>query len=69
MRITLSVNFQALVKHGTISPEDLNLFQYADTPEEALSILQDQLTKYFLQPEQQLPEGVPETPEIAKSRV
>jgi hypothetical protein len=31
--------------------------------------LQDQLTKYFLEPEKPLPEPVQETPQIAKSRV
>jgi hypothetical protein len=63
------LNFEALVRHGTIDPEDLNLFQYADKPETALAILQQQLTKYFLEPEKPLPEPVAETPQIAKSRV
>ena len=63
------INFDALVKHGMISPEDLNLFQYADDPGEALQILQGQLNKYFLEPEKPLPEPGPETPQIAKSRV
>jgi uncharacterized protein (TIGR00730 family) len=62
-------NFDSLVRHGTISPEDLKLFQYADNPESALAILQKQLTRYFLEPEKPLPEPVPETPQIAKSRV
>jgi len=30
-----AVNFQKLADHGTISPEDLSLFQYASTPEDA----------------------------------
>jgi len=63
------LNFEALVKHNTISPEDLKLFQYADDPSEALLILEEKLTKYFLEPEKPLPESVPETPQIAKSRV
>jgi len=58
------LNFDALVRHNTISPDDLGLFQYADDPESALAVLQDQLTRYFLEPQ-----PVPETPEIAKSRV
>ncbi|HYL76184.1 MAG TPA: TIGR00730 family Rossman fold protein [Bryobacteraceae bacterium] len=58
------LNFDALVRHNTISPEDVELFQYADDPETALAVLQDQLTRYFLEPQ-----PVPETPEIAKSRV
>ena len=30
------INFDALVRHGMISPEDLNLFQYADDPQTRL---------------------------------
>jgi uncharacterized protein (TIGR00730 family) len=64
------LNFEALARYGTIAQEDLRLFQYADNPETALAILQEQLTKYFLEPEKPLPETVAEaTPEIAKSRV
>src|SRR5712664_3901047 len=54
------LNFDALVRYGTIAEEDLHLFQYADDPESALEILQTQLTKYFLEPEAPLPEPVPE---------
>ena len=60
------LNFDALVKYGMISESDLNLFQFADTPEEALSILQVFLTKYYLTPE---PEPEPQAPEISRSRV
>ncbi len=63
------LNLEALVRYGTIDEHDLNLFQYADDPETALAMLQDKLTKYFLEPEKPLPEPVPETPQIAKSRV
>jgi uncharacterized protein (TIGR00730 family) len=34
------VNFQALVRHGVISPEDLELFHIVDSPAEALEVLQ-----------------------------
>lgn len=34
------VNFDALVRHGMISPEDLALFQVVDSPAEALAALQ-----------------------------
>jgi len=34
------VNFDALVRHGTIAAEDLQLFRYADDPAAALAILQ-----------------------------
>jgi len=63
------LNFEALVRHGTIDEADLRLFQYADDPETALAILQEQLTKYFLEPEKPLQEPGQETPQIAKSRV
>ncbi len=33
------INFEALVRHGMISPEDLQLFQFADDPVAALEIL------------------------------
>jgi uncharacterized protein (TIGR00730 family) len=35
------VNFDALVRHGTISPEDLQLFKFADDPASALRLLQE----------------------------
>src|SRR5574344_2822264 len=35
------INFELLVEEGAISPEDLTLFQYADTPEEAWQIFKD----------------------------
>jgi len=56
------INFDALVKHGMISPEDLNLFEYADTPGIAFEKLTAALTKFAMQPE------TPETPSIASSR-
>ena len=55
------INFDALVRHGMVSPEDLSLFEYADTPETAFEILKTNLTKFALQPE-------PETPSISRSR-
>ena len=44
-------NLQALVDTGAISPKDLELFQFADTPEEALEILRKGLTENYLVPE------------------
>ena len=38
------VNFDALVKYGTVSAADLELFHFADSPEAALAILQAKLT-------------------------
>lgn len=63
------VNFEALVKYGTISPEDLKLFRYADDPQTALDILKEGLTRLYLKPEEPLPEHEKETPAIAKSIV
>jgi uncharacterized protein (TIGR00730 family) len=63
------LNLEALARYGTIDPNDLNLFQYADDPESALHLLQEKLTKYFLEPDKPLAEPVSETPQIAKSRV
>ena len=56
------LNFDALLKHGMISPEDLDLYQYADDVDSAFKILESGLTKYYLEPDK-------ETPAIAKSRV
>ena len=56
------INFDALVRHGMIAPDDVNLFQFADDVDSAFKILQTGLTKYYLQDEQELPG-------IAKSQV
>ncbi len=37
------VNFEALVRHGVISPNDLALFTYVDDPDTALGLLQASL--------------------------
>ena len=63
------INFDALVEFGTISPEDVNLFQEANDPETALQILQDGLTKYYLEPEAPLPQPEKGHPSLAKSRI
>lgn len=62
------LNFEAMVKHGVISASDLELFQFAETPETALSILKTGLTQYYLEPESVLTHPVEEAPEIARSR-
>src|SRR5579863_1318188 len=49
------VNFEALVKYGTISPGDLDLFRFADTPEAAMQILQEALTEQSAAPEAEIP--------------
>lgn len=52
------INFEALVRHGMISRHDLDLFQFADTPQSALEMLQAQLTHDSGEP----------TPRIAHAR-
>jgi len=55
------INFEALVRHGMISPEDLSLFRYVDDPQTAFEWLKTDLMA-ALQPE------TLETPAIARSR-
>jgi uncharacterized protein (TIGR00730 family) len=72
------INFDTLVEKGAISPKDLDLFQFADTPQEAFSLLQHGLTTNHLEPESRhapQADGThgPEThvdfaPDIAKTR-
>ncbi|MBM3811672.1 MAG: TIGR00730 family Rossman fold protein [Acidimicrobiia bacterium] len=63
------LNFEALVKYGMISKEDLDLFEYADDPDTALAILRDGLTEHWLKPEAPIHKEEEETPAIARSRV
>jgi len=62
------LNFDALVRYGMISPEDLDLFCFADDVETAFEILKGGLTRYYLKPQEPLPEHEQSTPAIAKSR-
>jgi len=41
-------NLDALVDAGTISPKDLELFQFADSPDQAFELLRAGLTKNHL---------------------
>ena len=52
------VNFEALVRHGMISAEDLQLFQFADDPRAALALLEAAL----------LPKAEEPTPAFTHSR-
>jgi hypothetical protein len=45
------LNIEALVNSGAISPADLELFQWADTPEQAFELLKQGLTENHLKPE------------------
>ncbi len=62
------MNFQAFVDAGTISPEDLNLFKFVDTPEDAFAFLRDGLNEHHLgaPPKKEKEQEV--LPEIAKTR-
>ena len=46
------LNFDALVRHGMIGPEDLRLFHYVDDPTTALALLKASLTA---EPEEKIP--------------
>jgi uncharacterized protein (TIGR00730 family) len=62
------INFEAMVDAGVISPEDLELFQMCDSPEESFEFLKEGLTKYHLGPQQPKRTGEAAVPEIAKTR-
>jgi len=49
------VNFDALVKYGTISAADMKLFHFADSPEHAMEILRQTLTEQESMPEAEVP--------------
>lgn len=61
------LNFEAFVDAGAISPEDLNLFSFADSPQEAFEALKAGLTKYHLDPHAAPKAAAEEGPEIAKT--
>lgn len=62
------INFDALVKHGMIAAEDLNLFQFADSPAAAFDFLKQGLAAQYLSGEHPA-EGRAAVPDIAKSRI
>jgi predicted Rossmann-fold nucleotide-binding protein len=45
------LNFDALVRWGMISPEDLKLFRFCDTPEEAFAYLRKELERHHVRAE------------------
>ena len=59
------INLDILVDKGTISPRDRELFQVANTPEEAFEILRDGLTRNHLEPESAQEADLPD---IAQTR-
>src|SRR5258706_6199601 len=60
------LNFQAFVDAGTVAPEDMNLFQFVNSPEEGFEFLRDGLTKHHLGDTPKKQREV--LPEIAKTR-
>jgi uncharacterized protein (TIGR00730 family) len=58
------INLDLLAEKGAIAVKDLDLFQFADTPEEAFRLLRDGLTANHLQPSDIAPlgEAVPNEP-------
>jgi uncharacterized protein (TIGR00730 family) len=56
------LNFDALVKHGMISEQDMDLFSFADDVDSAFKLLETGLTKYYIEQDK-------DAPSIAKSRV
>src|SRR3954465_15683667 len=61
------INLNAMADWGAISPKDLELFQFVDTPEEGFEALKAGLTKYHLEAPQVRKNGKDEGPEIAKT--
>jgi hypothetical protein len=59
------INFDVMVDSGTISPEDLELFKMADSPEEGFEFLRQGLTEYHLEDPRR--KAQPTVPEIAKT--
>ena len=46
------LDFDALVRWGTISAEDLDLFKLCDTPKEAFEFLKKELMRHYRKPAQ-----------------
>jgi hypothetical protein len=54
------LNFDALVRHGMISPDDMDLFRFADDPDTAFEMVKKGLIKWHIEPDG-------ETPAMAKA--
>ncbi|HEU5402137.1 MAG TPA: TIGR00730 family Rossman fold protein [Terriglobales bacterium] len=59
------LNLEALADAGAISPDDVHLFHYVDSPEQGFEILKEHLTTYHLNAPPPAPRKVPE---IARTR-
>jgi hypothetical protein len=62
------MNFQAFVDAGTVAPEDLDLFKFVDSPEDAFAFLRDGLTEHHLGGQAKKEKEQEVLPEIAKTR-
>jgi len=60
------INFDALVRMGTINQSDLDLFEYVDTPADAFARLREELTKNYLAADAPYA-GASDAPDIAPS--
>ncbi len=58
------INFDALVRHGVIGAEDLQLFDFADDPGTAFHLLEEHLTSHYLERESPRAKAAREAPEI-----
>ncbi|MSS73193.1 MAG: TIGR00730 family Rossman fold protein [Candidatus Latescibacteria bacterium] len=58
------LDFDALVRWGTISEEDLKIFRFFDTPQEAFDYLREELEQLYLRGER-APKSAPRTPQIS----
>jgi uncharacterized protein (TIGR00730 family) len=59
------LNLQTLVDEGMINAEDLDLFEFADTPEEAFEKVKGGLEKYYLQSPAKLKDTAPVADSLA----
>jgi uncharacterized protein (TIGR00730 family) len=59
------INFQHMIDSGVISPRDIDLIRFVDSPEEGFEVLKDTLTRYHLTPQPKPSREA--TPEIAKT--
>jgi uncharacterized protein (TIGR00730 family) len=65
------VNLDVLVDKGAISPRDRELFEFADTPDQAFALLRDGLTRNYLESEAARTDTEDDTslgPEIARTQ-
>jgi uncharacterized protein (TIGR00730 family) len=60
------LNLDVLIDKGAISPRDRELFQVADTPEQAFEILREGLTRNHLEPEAAQERDVPDIAKTAR---